>query len=99
MINLPDLADFLTIDNTIADIASFPLEEIQKIIQASDLALHVPEEGKIVTSYKVLASTQKIWRKISLFVIFDALEDKIGNSNKKWKANFRVGIKLVRSAT
>ncbi|MEH1843807.1 MAG: hypothetical protein V7L25_02015 [Nostoc sp.] len=74
---LPDLADFITIDHTIADIASLPLEEIQKSIQVSGLALHVPEEGKIVTSCRVLASTQKIWRKISLFVIFDALEDKL----------------------
>ncbi len=77
VINLPDLADFINIDNTIADIASLPLEEIQKSIQASGLALHLPGEGKIVTSYRVLASTQKIWRKISLFVIFDALEDKL----------------------
>ncbi|MEH2269902.1 MAG: hypothetical protein V7K68_15930 [Nostoc sp.] len=77
VINLPDLADLITIDHTIADIASLPLEAIQKSIQASNLALHVPEEGKIVTSYRVLASTQKIWRKISLFVIFDALEDKL----------------------
>jgi hypothetical protein len=76
-IDLPDLADFITIDHIIADITSLPLEEIQKSIQASGLALHVPEEGKLVTSCKVLASTQKIWRKISLFVIFDALEDKL----------------------
>ncbi|MHC5760664.1 hypothetical protein [Nostoc sp.] len=77
VINLPDLADFITIDHTIADIASLPLEAIQKSIQASNLALHVPEEGKLVTSYRVLASTQKIWRKISLFVMFDSLEDKL----------------------
>ncbi|MDZ8033116.1 phospholipase D-like domain-containing protein [Nostoc sp. DedSLP04] len=77
VINLPDLADFITIDRTIADIASLPLEEIQKSIQTSGLALHLPEEGKIVTSYRVLASTQKIWKKISLFVIFDAIEDKL----------------------
>ncbi|MCC5603926.1 hypothetical protein [Nostoc favosum] len=76
-ITLPDLADFIAIDRTIADISSLPLEEIQKSIQASGLALHVPEEGKIVTSCRVLASTQKIWRKISLFVVFDALEDKL----------------------
>ncbi|WP_229496057.1 hypothetical protein [Nostoc mirabile] len=76
-ITLPDLADFITLDHTIADISSLPLEEIQKSIQASGLALHVPEEGKIVTSCRVLASTQKIWRKISLFVIFDALEEKL----------------------
>ncbi|MBC1221235.1 hypothetical protein GNF10_17725 [Nostoc sp. UCD121] len=77
VIKLPDLADFITIDHIIADISSLQIEEIQNFIQASDLALHIPEEGKIVTSYKVLNPTQKFWRKISLFVIFDALEDKL----------------------
>ncbi|MEH2084804.1 MAG: hypothetical protein V7K89_33985 [Nostoc sp.] len=92
VINLPDLADFITIDNTIADIASFPFEEIQKSIQASGLALHVPEEGKIVTSCKVLASTQKICRKISLFVIFDALEEKLS-------IQIRNGKQILESAS
>ncbi|MEH2386740.1 MAG: hypothetical protein V7K14_13380 [Nostoc sp.] len=91
-INLPDLADFITIDNIIADISLLPLEEIQKSIQASGLALHVPEEGKIVTSSKVLASTQKIWRKISLFVIFDALEDKLS-------IQIRNGKQILESAS
>ncbi|WP_292706271.1 MULTISPECIES: hypothetical protein [unclassified Nostoc] len=91
-INLPDLADFITIDNIITDISSLQLEEIQKIIQASDLALHVPEEGKIVTSYKVLNPTQKFWRKISLFVIFDALEDKLS-------IQIRNGKQILESAS
>ncbi|MEH1820655.1 MAG: hypothetical protein V7L31_16500 [Nostoc sp.] len=92
VIKLPDLADFITIDSTITDIASLPLEQIQKSIQASGLALHVPEEGKIVTSYKVLASTQKFWRKISLFVIFDALEDKL-------RIQIRNGKQILESAS
>ncbi|MEH2152922.1 hypothetical protein [Nostoc sp.] len=92
VINLPDLANFITIDHTIADIASLPLEAIQKSIQASGLALHEPEEGKIVTSYRVLASTQKIWRKISLFVIFDAIEDKLS-------IQIRNGKQILESAS
>lgn len=92
VINLPDLADFITIDNTITDISVLPLEEIQKSIQASGLALHMPEEGKIVTSCKVVASTQKIWRKISLFVIFDALEDKLS-------IQIRNGKQILESAS
>ncbi|QFS48072.1 phospholipase D-like domain-containing protein [Nostoc sphaeroides] len=91
-ISLPDLAEFITLDNTIADIASLPIEEIQKSIQASGLALHVPEEGKIVTSCKVVASTQKIWRKISLFIIFDALEDKLS-------IQIRNGKQILESAS
>ncbi|WP_373528046.1 hypothetical protein [Nostoc sp.] len=92
VINLPDLADFITINNTITDISLLSLEEIQKSIQASGLSLHVPEEGKIVTSYKILASTQKIWRKISLFVIFDALEDKLS-------IQIRNGKQILESAS
>ncbi|MBD0386659.1 MAG: hypothetical protein ICV54_09050 [Nostoc sp. C3-bin3] len=92
VINLPDLADFISIDNTIADISSLPLVEIQKSIQASGLALHAPEEGKIVTSYKILNSTQKIWRKISLFIIFDALEDKLS-------IQIRNGKQILESAS
>lgn len=92
VINLPDLADFIIIDNTIADIASLPFEEIQKRIQTSDLALHVPEEGKIVTSCKVIASAQKIWKKTSFFVIFDALEDKLS-------IQIRNGKQILESAS
>ncbi|MDZ8139700.1 MAG: hypothetical protein RM049_31160 [Nostoc sp. DedQUE04] len=91
VINLPDLADFITIDNTIADITSLPLEQIQTNIQASGLALHVPEKGKIVTSCKVLASTQKIWRKISIFIILDAFEDNLS-------IQIRNGTQILKSA-
>ncbi|MHC5832342.1 MAG: hypothetical protein ACYT04_94280, partial [Nostoc sp.] len=69
-----------------------PLEEIQKSIQASGLALHMPEEGKIVTSCKVIASTEKIWKKISLFIIFDALEDKLS-------IQIRNGKQILESAS
>jgi hypothetical protein len=91
-INLPDLADFISIDRPIADISSLSLEEIQKSIQASGLALHVPEEGKIVTSYKILASSQKFWQKISLLVIFDVIEDKLS-------IQIRNGKQILESAS
>ncbi|MBW4676931.1 MAG: hypothetical protein KME52_23835 [Desmonostoc geniculatum HA4340-LM1] len=91
VINFPDLADFITLDNTI-DISSLPLEEIQKSIQISDLALHVPEQGKIVTSFKVVGSTQKIWQKISLLVIFDVIEDKLS-------IQIRSGKQILESAS
>ncbi len=92
VINLPDLADFITIDNIVTDISVLALEEIQKNIQASGLALHVPEEGKVVTSFKVGASIQKIWQKISLFVIFDAIEDKL-------TIQIRSGKQILEAAT
>lgn len=90
-INLPDLGDFIILDNTI-DISSLSLEEIQKNIQASDLALHVPEQGKLVTSFKVVASTQTIWQKISLFLIFDVAQDK-------FSFQIRIGKQILESAS
>jgi hypothetical protein len=92
IVNLPDLADFINIDHIIIDVSSLSLEQIQKSIQDSGLALHLPEEGKIVTSCKVVASTQKIWQKISIFVIFDAIEDK-------FRIQIRNGKQILESAS
>ncbi|WP_086767176.1 hypothetical protein [Nostoc sp. 106C] len=77
VINLLSLANILNIDFKINEISSLSLEQIQTSLQASGVALHVPETGKIVTAFRVIAPTQTIWRKISLFLIFDAKEDKI----------------------
>ncbi|WP_414583298.1 hypothetical protein [Scytonema sp. PCC 10023] len=85
LVILPNLADFITIDNIIIDIFSLSLEELQQSIQASGLAFHVPEEGKIVISYKVIAPTKKKWKTISLFLVFDALEDKLNIQLRKGK--------------
>ncbi|KAB8317933.1 hypothetical protein SD81_022110 [Tolypothrix campylonemoides VB511288] len=82
---LPNLADFVTIDNIIVDISSLSLEELQQSIQASGLPLHAPEDGKIVSSYKVIASSKKKWKTISLFLIFDAFEDKLNIQLRKGK--------------
>ncbi|OUL20333.1 hypothetical protein BV372_33110 [Nostoc sp. T09] len=94
VINLPSLANILNISFKINEISSLSLEQIQTSLQASGVALHVPEAGKIVTAFRVIAPTQTIWRKISLFLIFDAKEDKIClqlrrgkqilNSRSKW---------------
>lgn len=77
LVNQPDLANFITIEPKIPDISSSPLTELQQLIQASALGLHAPESGKIVTSCSITAATQAIWRTMSLFVIFDPLEDKL----------------------
>lgn len=77
IVNQPDLADFVTIENQTLDISSLPLEELRQQVQASGLGLHVPEESKIVTSYSVTAPPQTVWKTISLFVLFDVLEDKV----------------------
>lgn len=92
VLNKPDLAEFVTIDNTIVDISDLPLEQLQQAIQASGLALHVPESGKIVTDCRVVASTQTIWKTISLFVLFDVLENKL-------RLQVRSGKQILESAS
>lgn len=84
-LNLPNLANFLNINLPNKDISSVSLEDIQKSLQASDVALHVPEAGKIVTAFRVLQNPQIIWRKISILVIYDANEDKISIQIRRGK--------------
>ncbi len=92
LVNKPDLADLITIDRTITNISDLPLDELQQNIQASGLALHVPEEGKIITDYKVVGPTETTWKTISLFVFFDVLEDKLS-------LQLRSGKQILESAS
>ncbi|BAY13046.1 hypothetical protein [Calothrix sp. NIES-2098] len=85
VINLPSLANILNINYKIHEVSSLSLEQIQTSLQASGVALHVPEAGKLVTAFRVIAPTQTIWRKISLFVIFNPKEDKISLQLRRGK--------------
>jgi hypothetical protein len=84
MLKLPDLGKYVTI-NTFIDISSLRLEEIQESIKTSGLGLHVPESGKILSSYNIVAPTKIVSRNISLFVICDVLEDKLSIQLRKGK--------------
>jgi L-lactate utilization protein LutC len=77
VINLPSLASVLNINEKINEISAFSLEQIQNSLQASGVELHLPEVGKIVTAFRVIPPSKTIWRKISLFLIFDAKADKL----------------------
>lgn len=77
IINLPDLASFLNIDNKIPEISSLTLEQIQTSLQASGVGLHEPEKSKVVTAFRVVSPNQNIWRKISIFILFDVKGDKL----------------------
>ncbi|WP_017716470.1 hypothetical protein [Kamptonema formosum] len=76
-IDLPDLKSFISIENRCGEVTSLPLEELQRLVIASGLGLHVPEDGKILTAAQVTDETQTIWQPISIIVSFDALEDAV----------------------
>ncbi|MCC3408142.1 MAG: hypothetical protein JGK17_21645 [Microcoleus sp. PH2017_10_PVI_O_A] len=75
-INLPDLAEFVSLDHKISDLADLSIAEIQPPIQASGLGIHVPENGKIVSKCDVIGDDLDIWQIVSVFVLQDAIENK-----------------------
>ncbi|MBE9184530.1 hypothetical protein IQ270_07305 [Microcoleus sp. LEGE 07076] len=75
-VNLPDLVDFGSLDFKITDLADLSLAEIQPLIQASGLGIHVPENGKTVTKCDVVGDDLDIWQTVSVFMLLDAIEDR-----------------------
>ena len=75
-VNLPDLADLVSLEHKITDLADLSIAEIQPLIKASGLGIHVPENGKIVSECDVIGDDLEIWQTVSIFVLLDAIEDK-----------------------
>ncbi|MFM7408467.1 MAG: hypothetical protein ACKO3K_17885 [Cuspidothrix sp.] len=92
VISQPDLIKFVNLETKISPIPSLTLAEIQEIIQASNLPLHIPTEGKFVTDFKVRGTTQTIGRPISLLGIFDKIQDKLN-------IQIRSGKEILEPAT
>lgn len=87
----PDLKDYIAIDNK-SDFASRSLSELRELIQNSDLGFHSPDDGKLVTSFKVKENVETIWKTLSIIVIFDVLEND-------FRIQARAGIKVLESAS
>ncbi|MEZ2250276.1 hypothetical protein [Microcoleus sp.] len=75
-IDLPDLADLILLEHQIYDIANLSITEIQPLIQDSGLGIHIPADGKLVTKCDVVGDDLNIWQSISIFVLFDAIENQ-----------------------
>ncbi|MEG4587808.1 hypothetical protein QUA54_21700 [Microcoleus sp. MOSTC5] len=75
-VNLPDLADLVSLEHKITDLADLSIAEIQPLIQASGLGIHVPYNGKIVSNCDVIGDDLDIWQTVSIFVLLDAIENK-----------------------
>ena len=75
-VNLPDLADLVSLEHKFTDLADLSIAEIQPLIQASGLGIHVPENGKIVSKCDVIGDDLEIWQTVSIFVLLDAIENK-----------------------
>lgn len=76
-VSLPHLAELVSIENPASDVASLTIEEIQKQLSETNLGLHVPEEGQVVSDFEVDGDSEAIASEVSLFAIFDRLEEKL----------------------
>ncbi|XZO01280.1 MAG: hypothetical protein ACM65L_22730 [Microcoleus sp.] len=75
-IDLPDLADLILLEHKIADIANLSITEIQQLIENSGLGIHIPADGKLVTKCEVIGDDVNIQQVLSIFVLFDAIENQ-----------------------
>lgn len=75
-VNLPDLGDLVSLEHKFTDLADLSIAEIQPLIQASGLGIHVPENGKIMSNCDVIGDDLDIWQTVSIFVLLDAIENK-----------------------
>ena len=94
-INQPDLSEFVNIEEKNPAISSLKLVDIQDIVQASNLPLHVPTEGKFITDFKVRGITQTMGKNISLFVIYDSNQDKLNIQIRSGKEILEVATKKI----
>lgn len=94
-LNLPDLADFVSLEHKISDLANLTLAEMQPLIQASGLGIHAPANGKIVSECAVIGDDLDIWQIVSLFVLLDAIENKTTIQVRQGKQILETASKLL----
>ena len=75
-VNLPDLAELVSLEHQISDLAELSIAEMQPLIQASGLGIHAPANGKIVSECAVIGDDMDIWQIVSVFVLLDAIANK-----------------------
>ncbi|MGK7920436.1 MAG: hypothetical protein AB4080_10580 [Trichodesmium sp.] len=76
--DLPNLAELISFESQVPDVANLTIEEMRQQIFASNLGLHLPETGQIVTDFSVDKNSQKIiWQTLSIWAIFDVIEEKL----------------------
>lgn len=90
--HLPNLKDYVAIENKNESFANLSLSELRELIKNSDLGIHSPENGKIATSFKAEDITKTIWKTLSLIVIFDVLEND-------FRIQAREGTKVLEDAS
>jgi hypothetical protein len=88
--NFPDFVELLPIEYP--SLQDLTIEDFQQLTQASALGIHVPEEGKIITNFRISGKPQTSWRTISIFVFLLASENR-------YKIQLRQGQQILEKAS
>lgn len=75
--DLSNLENLVPIKDRFFDVSSLSLEQMQEQLEVSNLGLQVPDQGRTLTSFRELNSPKTLLQTISLFIIFDAVENEI----------------------
>ena len=76
-LELEYLGKYINLGNNFVNIDSKSIEEIQEIIQNTDLGIHVPEKGKTLLECKRLSNSEIVRRKIAIFLLYDDINAKL----------------------
>lgn len=93
--NLPQLESLIGFEEQVSDFSKLSLEYVQKQLSRSNLELHSPEEGKKLTSFRLLASPKSLWEIVSVFVIFETIENQIRLEVRQGKTFFPDASKFL----
>lgn len=93
--NLPQLDSLIAFEEQVSDFSKLSLEYVQKQLSRSNLELHSPEEGKKLTSFRTLGSPKTLWEIISVFVIFETIENQIRLEVRQGKTFFPDASKFL----
>lgn len=81
--NIPYLKDFIDIEIFNHHHLPKNLEELRGLIESSNLGIHVPQEGKIVSSYQIISEKDNIDEIVTVLLLFDILTNSLKFTIKK----------------
>lgn len=93
--NLPQLESLIGFEEQVSDFSKLSLEYVQKQLSRSNLELHSPEEGKKLTSFRLLGSPKSLGEIVSVFVIFETIENQIRLEVRQGKTFFPDASKFL----
>ena len=96
-VSFPNLAELISFENRAVDVASFTIEEVQKQLSETNLGLHVPQQGQVVSGFYVDGDVEAIASEISLLLILDRVEEKLNIQVRKGREILEIPTELLQT--